>query len=132
MGLAICFDYGQRKFDGMGSIGERIKARRKAMKLNQQQLGDQVGVDQSIISDIERHDAGFSATTLMSLARALMVTPEDIMEGSDPDAHMQAELLGAWRLIGPEHKRNVLSVAKAFAMAREPEPAVPRKRRANG
>jgi transcriptional regulator with XRE-family HTH domain len=131
MGLSIGFAYGMRTFDGMESIGERIRARRKALKLNQEQLGAQVGVDQSVISDIERHDAGFSAATLMNLARALMVTPEDIMEGGDPDARMQAELLGAWRLVAPDEKRSVLSVAQAFARSRDPEPAAPGKRRAN-
>lgn len=130
MGLSIGVTYRQSNFDGMGPVGDRIKDRRKAMKLNQTQLAAQVGVDQSVISDIERHDAGFSAATLMSLARALMVTPEDIMEGGDPDARMQAELLGAWKLIGPDDKRGVLRMAHACALAAKAEP--PRKRRANG
>jgi transcriptional regulator with XRE-family HTH domain len=65
----------------MGTIGERVRALRKARGLTQPQLAAEVGIDQSTISDIER-GRGFSAETLMRLCDALGSTAEYIMRGT--------------------------------------------------
>ena len=66
----------------MATIGERIRDRRKALKLRQGDLGALVGLDQSTISDIERGQ-GFGAEVLMRLSKALRVEPQFVMTGDE-------------------------------------------------
>jgi transcriptional regulator with XRE-family HTH domain len=62
--------------------GERIRARRKALKMNQDDLAALIGVDQSTVSDIER-GASFSAELLIRMSEALGYSPVLIMRGED-------------------------------------------------
>ena len=66
----------------MGTIGERIRDRRKALKLRQGDLAELIGVDQSTVSDIER-GKGFGADVLMRLSSALRVGPQFVMNGDE-------------------------------------------------
>lgn len=98
----------------MASIGQRIRALRKARSLNQTQLAKAVGVDQSTVSDIER-GAGFSAELLMSLADALLSTPQFIMRGAS-EADLEVDQLAAlYRASSPDDRRALMSSASAFA-----------------
>jgi transcriptional regulator with XRE-family HTH domain len=67
----------------METRGARIRARRKALGLNQTQLAVLAGVDQSTISDLESKDAEPGAELLMKLAYALQMSAEEIMLGRD-------------------------------------------------
>lgn len=82
MAIPIHFAYGGCKVRGMATIGERIRDRRKALKLRQGDLGAMVGLDQSTISDIERGQ-GFGADVLMRLSKALHVEPQFVMTGDE-------------------------------------------------
>lgn len=84
MGLHIANYYRPDKFDCMSQdqVGPRIRSMRKALGLNQEELAQKLGVDQSTISDIER-GAGFSADLLMRLTEHLGGTPSLIMRGFD-------------------------------------------------
>jgi transcriptional regulator with XRE-family HTH domain len=115
MGTPIYFDYRPANFVGMSSIGHRIRGLRKTnVNLNQTELAALVGVDQSVISDIER-GAGFGAGVLVGLADALNTTPQFIMRGGTDEAAIEANLLGLFRICGPDDKKVVLETAKAFA-----------------
>jgi transcriptional regulator with XRE-family HTH domain len=130
MGLDIGIDYRTGKVARMESIGQRIAARRKALLMSQATLGAQVGVDQSVISDIERYNAGFTAETLMGLSRALMLSADFIMKGGDADDYARAELLACWEELTPDKRRSVLDMVSAFARVQQaPAQAVTRKRR---
>ena len=82
MAIPIHFVYGRCMVPTMATIGERIRDRRKAMKLRQGDLGGLVGLDQSTISDIERGQ-GFGADVLMRLSQALAIEPQFIMNGEE-------------------------------------------------
>lgn len=82
MAIPIHFAYGRCNVRNMTTIGERIRDRRKALKLRQGDLAELVGVDQSTISDIER-GKGFGAEVLMSLSTALRVEPQFVMSGNE-------------------------------------------------
>lgn len=82
MGLHIGFSYGPATFDWMETVGQRIRRLRKALDMNQTDLAEKLGVDQSTVSDIER-GAGFSAELLMKLAGALQSSPALLMNGQD-------------------------------------------------
>jgi transcriptional regulator with XRE-family HTH domain len=90
MGLHIGNSYRPATFDCMSGKddkkdthrGARVRALRKALDMNQEELAVLVEVDQSTVSDIER-GAGFSAEVLMRLAGALRTTPVMVMQGRD-------------------------------------------------
>lgn len=66
--------------------GERLRACRKALKLNQEQLGKLVGLSQGAISDLERGEA-LETNKLLELARACGVSPDWLLgktEGESP------------------------------------------------
>ncbi len=111
----------------METIGQRIKARRLDLGMSQKALADAVGVDQSIISDIER-GAGFRVDVLTGLVEALRVSYEHIMRGPEPGA---ADLLGAWQAMDEAGRASLLAVAQSLASThRRTDPS--RKRAAGG
>lgn len=83
MGMHIVNFYCPATFDWMDKPGDRVRAMRKALGMNQEVLAGKLGVDQSTVSDIER-GAGFSADILMRLTEHLGGTAALIMQGSDP------------------------------------------------
>jgi transcriptional regulator with XRE-family HTH domain len=82
MAKPIHFAYGSCMVTTMATIGERIRDRRKALKLRQGDLAAAVGLDQSTISDIER-GRGFGADVLIRLSNALRVDPQFVMNGDE-------------------------------------------------
>lgn len=84
MGLHIVNSYRLANVDWMSQdqVGARIRAMRKALGLNQEELAHKLEVDQSTVSDIER-GAGFSADLLMKMTRHLGGTAELLMTGHD-------------------------------------------------
>lgn len=83
MGLHIGFRYRVGNIHCVDTPGRRIQTLRKAKQLNQTQLGEAVGVDQSTISDIENdRTKEWSARILMGLSDALGAPPEQIMRGT--------------------------------------------------
>jgi transcriptional regulator with XRE-family HTH domain len=82
MGLHIGNSYRPARVDWMKTRGQRIRAMRKALGMNQVELADKLGVDQSTVSDIE-NGKGFSSDLLMKLTEALGGTAALIMTGHD-------------------------------------------------
>lgn len=70
----------------MAFRGDRLRARRKHLRLSQGPLGDMVGLSQRSISDLET-GATVETTKLNDLAEALGVSPEWLLgkEGDDDD-----------------------------------------------
>ena len=61
------------------SIGANIKAMRRALGLNQEDLAEKLGLTQANISRIESSVKGPSAETLLSIAEALSCDVRDLM-----------------------------------------------------
>jgi transcriptional regulator with XRE-family HTH domain len=93
MAIPIHFVYGRAMVSTMATIGERIRDRRKVLKLRQGDLAELIGVDQSTVSDIER-GKGFGADVLMRLSNALRVAPQFVMNG-DEGSKEQIDARGA-------------------------------------
>ncbi|MFV7442361.1 LexA family protein [Acinetobacter pittii] len=64
----------------MATLGENLKAIRKAKKMTQKELAQKSGVKQSVISDLETGNAK-STGSILELANALGVTAEDLRKG---------------------------------------------------
>lgn len=114
----------------MAPIGERIMALRKAKKLNQTQLGEAVGLDQSTISDIEKRGAQFKAEVLLLLADTLGTTPHYIMRGDrgmSQDDMNAMELVEAFKRADEAGKNTIMTVARMAAQQAKPAPKPSRK-----
>ncbi|EPK3299809.1 LexA family protein [Acinetobacter baumannii] len=64
----------------MATLGENLKAIRKAKKMTQKELARKSGVKQSVISDLETGNAK-STGSILELANALGVTAEELKKG---------------------------------------------------
>ena len=64
----------------MATLGENLKAIRKAKKMTQKELAQKSGVKQSVISDLETGNAK-STGSILELANALGVTAEELKKG---------------------------------------------------
>jgi len=76
----------------MGSIGERIRARRSELGWTQTELVRKAGMSAAFLSNLENGKRSVSADKLYDLARALGVSLDYLMSGSDretPAAQVQ-------------------------------------------
>ncbi|MDH2566776.1 XRE family transcriptional regulator [Acinetobacter baumannii] len=64
----------------MATLGENLKAIRKAKKMTQKELAQKSGVKQSVISDLETGNAKTTGS-ILELANALGVTAEELKKG---------------------------------------------------
>lgn len=63
-------------------IGIEIRSRRKALRWSQEKLADEAGITFKHVSQIERALSNPSATTLVRIAVALKVSPNDLLDFS--------------------------------------------------
>lgn len=63
--------------------GRAIKERRKFLGMTQGQVADIVGIDTSSLSRIERGQQAWTPEVLDGIARALRVTPADLLVAAD-------------------------------------------------
>ncbi|SEB20876.1 helix-turn-helix domain-containing protein [Paenibacillus sp. 276b] len=67
------------------SVGERIRAIRKAKGLTQQQLAELSGLDDAYVGSLERGERNFSIDTLEKIVVALNVPVQDLIMSIDND-----------------------------------------------
>lgn len=81
-------------------LGIEIRSIRKALRMTQEKLADEVGVTFKHVSDIERGRTSLSAILLVRIATALKVTPNDLLNFGEAaeDSHdpriLSEKLLG--------------------------------------
>lgn len=92
------------------SIGENIKAMRKAAKLTQRQVADRLGMTESAVGQFEKPDANPQGDTLMKLAWAIGCSVQSFFDGGVPGAEetpfpvleRRAQILGMQIIYGDE------------------------------
>ncbi len=62
------------------NFGTNVRARRKALKLSQQELADAANIDRTYASQIERAIANPSLLVVESIAKALNTSPVDLLK----------------------------------------------------
>ena len=88
--------------DVLADIGKRIKDRREAMNLSQEELRKKVGYsNRSMIARIERGDINLTSSKIGMIAKALDTTPAYIMgwDNEDDDNTLAARLLYRYRAL---------------------------------
>lgn len=107
----------------MKTIGERVRQLRKERGFTRQgDLAKLVGVDQSVISDIE-NGAGFKAEVLIGLCKALDTTAEFLMLGQAAASKEEAAILAIFRKTNDEGRIAMLAMAQGVQKT-YPRPAV--------
>lgn len=98
----------------MKTIGNRVRDLRKAKGFaRQSDLAKLVGVDQSVISDIE-NGAGFKADVLMALCEHLETTAEYLMLGDERVGPGEAEILVLYRGTSDEGRVAMVAMARGL------------------
>ena len=65
------------------SVGDRIRAMRKAKGLTQQQLAELSNLDDAYIGSVERGERNFSVNTLEKIVVALKIQPAELFHSQD-------------------------------------------------
>ena len=99
----------------METIGKRIKRLRidRGFK-RQSDLGDIVGISQATMSGIESKDQDFSGRDLMSLSRALMVSPEYIIFGGEEEDMGVIEIMQIYKSLPLVEREMLLKMARGL------------------
>lgn len=80
----------QRLIVSAQALGAFVKEQRKKRKLTQRQLGEQMGIDQATISNVEKGAPGVRLSTILSLLSVLesdlvLQTRDSIKEDKNPE-----------------------------------------------
>jgi repressor LexA len=104
---------------------DRLKQRRRALQLSQEQLAELTGVNQPQISRWELGENDITGETLSALSRALNTTADWLLGLSEnpfppgvTDAvldSLEAELISTLRTIRPTHRHVLLVLARELA-----------------
>ena len=71
------------------AIGERVRHRRRVLRLTQEQVAERVEVSTSFIGHIERAEKKPSLETMTKLARALNISLDELVLGVKRDCERQ-------------------------------------------
>lgn len=64
-------------------VAENVKAKRLRLGLSQEELADICGYHRTYIGSIERAERNITLSTLEAVARALDVSPQELVQGND-------------------------------------------------
>jgi len=94
------------------STAERIRARRLELGMTQQELADKLGyTSKSSIGKIENGNQELPMKLLKKVAKALQISPQDLIEWKDPEAEEAAQdlrLLALFHSLDSEGQADVM------------------------
>lgn len=76
--------------DLRSTVGDRIRAIRKAKRLTQQQLAELSNLDDAYIGAVERGERNFSMDTLEKIVTALKIQPTELFQNHDDLSETEA------------------------------------------
>ena len=74
----------QSRHPALTALGAAIRKRRQELKLSQEKLAEQAGLDRSYLGQVERGENSIALLTLLNIADALGVSLETLMS----EAHL--------------------------------------------
>jgi len=100
------------------SLGQRLRKRRQALKLTQQELAESLGVTAQHISAIEQDNRAPSLPFLAKLAEELGVTVDYLVTGKESAVTDIIPVIKADKTLNLETKRALITLVQEL---REPE-----------
>jgi transcriptional regulator with XRE-family HTH domain len=77
----------------IGTVATNVRRARKALKLSQEALAFEAGVDRTYISQVERGKRNITIVVLARLAAALHTTPERLVASSPKECNLSSASL---------------------------------------
>lgn len=68
------------------AVGERIRTRRKALDISQEDFAERIGRVPKFCADIERGQTGMSIETMLSICSLLKMSPNQLLLGGSDQA----------------------------------------------
>lgn len=102
------------------AIGERIRARRKALDISQEEFAERIGRVPKFCADIERGQAGMSIETMLSICSLLKLSPDELLFGdsSQPVTTNETELIiAALNQCTEKQRKDAYALLKLFLTA---------------
>ena len=102
------------------TIGEKIKARRKELKMTTEELGRLIGVQRSAITKYEKNRVDLKSKQIQEIANALDINPalllsDDPLELSPEEEH----LLSLWRGANDQARSDVIDLLEKHQRKKE-------------
>lgn len=101
------------------AIGQRIRRKRKELRLTQAELAEKIDRVPKFCADIERGQTGMGIETLLALCHALEMTPTALLMGEDATAYdtsddLISQIVSVLSDCTEEQKLNVLHLLQSF------------------
>ena len=96
-------------------IGEKLYTFRKASGLTQEETAEKASVSVRTYADIERGTVNMRVETLVSICRALDITPNDILTEEPPELKVQYEdVMSVLQSKGDRVQENALDLLSVY------------------
>lgn len=96
-------------------VGNRIRERRKALGLTQEQLSEKIDKSWRFMVDLERGKVGMSIETLLTLCSVLKTTPNDLLLFDQPANDSELDWAMDTLSNAPEHVRaSAIEILRAY------------------
>lgn len=102
------------------AVGHRIRARRKALGITQEDFAERIGRVPKFCADIERGQAGMSIDTMLSICSLLKLSPNDLLFGSVDQANSYDEtelIVAALNQCTDQQRKDAHALLKLFLTA---------------
>ncbi|MFB9278687.1 helix-turn-helix domain-containing protein [Cohnella cellulosilytica] len=101
-------------------VGERIRTRRKALNISQEEFAERIGRVPKFCADIERGQAGMSIETMLSICTFLKLSPNELLLGLDTITTTYNEtdlIISALNQCTDKQRKDALALLKLFLTA---------------
>jgi len=102
------------------AVGERIRSRRKALNLSQDDFAERIGRVPKFCADIERGQVGMSIETMLSICSLLKLSPNQLLLGDSgqPQAKDETKLIiDALNQCTEQQRKDAYALLKLFLTA---------------
>lgn len=101
------------------AIGQRIRKRRKAQNLSQEQLAEKIGISTTHMSHIETGNTKLSLQVLVDIALVLGTTTDDLLfDASDAQKNLVSQdILDVLNACSPHQAKVIADVIKSTKIA---------------
>lgn len=102
------------------AVGERIRIRRKALGISQEDFAERIGRVPKFCADIERGQTGMSIETMLSICDLLKLSPDQLLFGSldQSNPHDETEqIIAALNQCTERQRKDAYALLKLFLTA---------------
>ncbi|WP_027085819.1 helix-turn-helix domain-containing protein [Cohnella panacarvi] len=102
------------------AVGERIRTRRKALNISQEEFAERIGRVPKFCADIERGQTGMSIETMLSICSLLKMSPNHLLLGTSDQTkpHDETELIiAALEQCTEKQRKDAYALLKLFLTA---------------